>query len=268
VKYILDFLLHHRYQVLVAVVFLEQMGLPIPAVPFLLAAGALSGMGQLDLRGALGLVVLSALLADLAWYQTGRRRGASILRLLCKISLEPDTCVRRTEDLFARHGARTLLVAKFVPGLNAAATPLAGVIGMPIARFLLHDAAGVLLWAGSYLFAGYAFAGQLEIVAVQAARLGGGLLALLLSLFAGWLVWKWNDRRRLIRQLRIARIRAWELKEMLDAGENVVIVDLRGEMDYAADPRTIPGALRVSAEDLASRHEAIPRDKDIVLFCT
>ena len=267
-KDVLAFLMQHRYAVLGAVVFLEQLGLPIPAVPFLLAAGALSGLGKLDLLTAMVLVVLSALLADLTWYQTGRRRGASILRLLCKISLEPDTCVRRTEDIFTRHGVRTLLIAKFIPGLNAAATPMAGVIGMKLSRFLLYDIAGSLLWGGIYLLVGFAFWGQLETVALYAARLGGGLLALVLGLFASWLGWKWADRQRLIRKLRVSRIRAWELKDMMDAGQDVVVVDLRGGMDYAADPRTIRGALRLSAEELAARHAEIPRDKDIVLFCT
>jgi membrane protein DedA with SNARE-associated domain len=268
VKDVLAFLMEHRYSLLVGVVFLEQIGLPIPTVPFLLAAGALSGMGKLDFLGALGLALFAALAADLLWYETGKRRGDSILRILCRISLEPDNCVRRTEDLFTRHGARTLLVSKFIPGLNAASTPLAGVIGMRLSRFLLFDGAGAFLWIGSYLLVGYVFANQLETVALYAARLGSGLLAILIALFVGWLAWKWNARRRLIGKLRIARIRAWELKEMLEARADLVIVDLRGALDFAADPRTIAGALRISAEDLAERHAEIPRDRDIVLFCT
>jgi hypothetical protein len=139
---------------------------------------------------------------------------------------------------------------------------------MRLSRFLLFDGAGALLWTGSYLLVGYVFANQLEIVALRAARLGTGLLVILIALFVGWLAWKWNARRRLIGKLRIARVRAWELKEMLEAGADLVIVDLRGALDFAADPRTIAGALRISAEDLAERHAEIPRDRDVVLFCT
>ncbi len=265
---VLAFLLRHGYAVLFAVVLVEQLGLPVPAVPFLLAAGALAGLGRLSLVPALALSVLASLLSDLAWYEAGRRRGGSILNLLCRISLEPDSCVRRTEDVFARHGARTLLVAKFLPGLNTVAPPLAGVVGMRFLPFALYSAGGALLWAGTCLLVGYALRAQLDVVALRAAALGGWLAALLATAFLGWLSWKWHDRRSFLRKLEVARIAPEELHRRLEAGEDIVIVDLRGSLDFAADPRTIPGALRLASEDLEARHDAIPRDREVVLYCT
>src|SRR5262245_7301022 len=126
----INFLLQHGYAVVFWWVLAEQLGLPIPAVPVLLAAGALSGPGKLDFGMTLALGTLASLTSDTAWYALGRYRGGPVLSFLCRISLEPDSCVRRTHDTFSRHGVRSLLIAKFVPGLNTAAPPLAGMIGM------------------------------------------------------------------------------------------------------------------------------------------
>jgi membrane protein DedA with SNARE-associated domain len=260
----LAFLLHHPLAVLSVAVFADQLGLPLPTGPLLLAAGALAGQGRLDTASALGVCVVASLLGELLWYEAGRRRGSSILSLLCRISLEPDSCVRRTEDVFVRHGARTLLVAKFVPGFATVAPPLAGIIGMRLSRFVFYAGAGALIWAGTFFLLGYIFSDQLEDVARHAATLG----AILVAAFLAWLGWKYAQRQRFLRDLRMARISPEDLRLKLEAGEGVVVVDLRGALDFAADPRTIPGALRVSAEELAERHDLIPRDREIVLYCT
>ncbi len=264
----LAFLMQHRYAVLFSVVLVEQLGLPVPATPVLLAAGALAGMGQLSFGAALGLAVSASLTSDLLWYEAGRRRGGSILRLLCRISLEPASCVRRTENTFARYGARSLLVAKFVPGLNTVATPLAGIVGIRLPLFVLYSIGGGVLWAGTFLLLGRVFRHQLDAVARYAIALGGHLGASLAGLFAAWLAWKWHQRRRFLRALRVARIEPVELKRKLDAGDEVVIVDLRHALDFEADPRTIPGALRFTAEDLEETYDAIPRGREVVLYCT
>src|SRR6266446_858213 len=171
-----EFLLQHGYTVLLGWVFAEQIGLPIPSMPLLLAAGALAGTGHLSLLASLVYVVFAAVTADSVWYSLGRRKGIKVLQLLCKISLEPDSCVRRTEGVFAKRGARSLLVAKFLPGLSTVAPPLAGVFHMRVGRFLLYDALGALLWSGSFLGFGYAFSGQIERVADRALALGSRLL--------------------------------------------------------------------------------------------
>src|SRR5712671_2398063 len=174
----LEFLLHHGHTVLLAWVFIEQIGLPLPSLPILLAAGALAGSGKFSLTGSIFLSVAACLVADSVWYTLGRVRGIKILQLLCKISLEPDSCVRRTEGVFAKRGARSLLIAKFVPGLGTVAPPLAGVFHMRARRFLLYDALGTILWAGSFLGLGYVFSGEIERVAEHLENLGSGLLVL------------------------------------------------------------------------------------------
>src|SRR5579863_5672836 len=203
---ILPFLLAHGYVVIFSSIVLELLGLPISSVPLLVAAGALAGLKRLSLFGLLALGVTACLIADMAWYQLGKRRGYSILKFLCRISLEPDSCVRRTEDRFGQQGGRSLLVAKFIPGLGTAAAPLAGLLRMRPLRFLRWDAAGSLLWAGSYLLAGYFFSPQLDRLGAYAGRLGAGLVILLAGAIVVYVAWKYRERQRFIRDLRIARI--------------------------------------------------------------
>jgi membrane protein DedA with SNARE-associated domain len=264
----LPFVLRHSYALVFLIVLTEQAGLPIPALPVLLAAGALAGQGRLSLPLALGLAVGASLIADFVWYELGRRRGHSILSLLCRISLEPDSCVRRTENLFAERGARSLLVAKFIPGLGTAATTLSGMLHMRLWRFFAWDAVGALLWAGAFAGAGFVFSAQLDRVAVYAQRLGAGLLILLGGGLAAYIGFKYYQRQRFIRALRIARITPEELKQKLDAGEEVMIVDLRHAVEFDADDAKVPGAIHLDPEDIEQRHPEIPRDRDVVLYCT
>ena len=159
----LKFVAQHGYVLLFFWVLAEQIGLPIPAFPILLGGRCSLRIGSAHARELRSvLAAMASLISDSVWYQLGRRRGASILGFLCKISLEPDSCVRRTEDTFQTYGARSLLVAKFVPGLNTAAPPMAGVTGMPRWRFTSWSALGGLLWSGSFILVGYFFSNQLE----------------------------------------------------------------------------------------------------------
>ena len=264
----LEFLLHHGYALLVGWVFAEQIGLPVPSMPLLLAAGALAGTGHLSLFASLFYVMLAAVAADSIWYQLGRRKGIKVLQLLCKISLEPDSCVRRTEGIFSKQGARSLLLAKFLPGLGTVAPPLAGIFHMRARRFLLYDALGALLWSGSFLGLGYIFSGEIERLAEHLAFLGGWLLVLLLGAFVAYLTKKFVARQRFLRDLRISRITVDELKEKLDAGEDLVIVDLRHSVDFEADPETIPGAFRMDSRELEEKNDRLPRDREVILYCT
>jgi membrane protein DedA with SNARE-associated domain len=262
------FLVQHGYAVLFVWVAAEQIGFPVPAIPLLLAAGALAGAGKLNLGLVLGTAVLASILSDMAWYEVGRRKGMKVLNLLCRMSLEPDSCVRRTEDIFASHGARSLLVAKFVPGLTTAAPPLAGIFRMRRSRFAFFDGAGAAIWAGAFAGLGLLFSNQLERMAGQVARLGAWLAVILLGGLAIYILWKYVNRQRFLRRLRVARITPEELKRKLDGGEDVMIVDLRHSMDFEAEPQVIPKALRLSADELEQRHHEIPRDRDIILYCT
>jgi len=264
----LDFLLRHGSLVLFAWVFAEQIGMPIPAIPLLLAAGALAGSGRMSLAMSLIVAVAAALLADLFWYELGRRKGIQVLQLLCRISLEPDSCVRRTEGAFAKHGARSMLVAKFLPGLGTVAPPLAGIFHMRPQRFLLFDALGAFAWAGSFLGLGYLFSTQIERVAERALALGGTLFILLIGAMAAYIAYKFIARQRFLRELRISRITPEELKEKLDGGENLVIVDLRHSLDFEMEPETIPGAFRMDAQELQKKNDRLPRDREVILYCT
>jgi membrane protein DedA with SNARE-associated domain len=244
------------------------MGLPLPATPLLLAAGALAGAGQLSVALAIAVPVLASVLADGTWYQIGRLRGGRVLNTLCRISLEPDSCVRRTENAFVRQGARSLLIAKFVPGLNTMAPPLAGIIGMSWWRFLVYDALGALVYVGTFIVLGFMFSDQLEQVADRVSGFGASIMAIVVAGLLFYIGWKYIQRRRFIRSLRIARITPEELKQRLDAGEDIVVVDLRHSLELEGDPPTIPGAIRLSAEKLDESPDKIPRDREIVLFCT
>ena len=265
---LLEFLLRHGYLVLLVWVFAEQGGLPIPSIPLLLAAGALAGTGRLNLMTALLCCLVAALAADTIWYRLGKRNGIKVLQLLCRISLEPDSCVRRTEGLFEKQGARSLLFAKFLPGLNTVATPLAGIFHMKFRKFLLFDALGSLLWAGSFLLMGFIFSGEIERIAEHAERLGSGLFVLLIGVLAVYIVYKYIARQNFLRNLRVARISAEELKQKLDSGEELAIVDLRHSLDFEADPETIPGAYRMDSKDLQEKSAILPLDREVILYCT
>ena len=263
-----QFLVRHGYSVLFVWVLAEQLGLPLPATPLLLAAGALAGSGQMNALLAIVIAVAASLIGDVIWYEFGRRRGGKVLSLLCRISLEPDSCVRKTENAFVRHGARSLLIAKFVPGLNTMAPPLAGIIGMKVGRFLIFDALGALFYLGSFVALGYVFSSQIERVAERLEGLGFWLVVILGGGLAAYIAWKYFQRRRFIRSLRIARITPEDLRKKIESGEEVVVVDLRGSLDFEAEPRTIPGAIRLAPDKIEEGHEQIPRDREIILFCT
>jgi len=170
----IQFLVLHGYTVLCIVVFAEQVGLPLPAAPLLLAAGALTGSGTMNLPASISLAVVAAIMADLVWYGLGRQQGSKVLSLLCRISIEPDSCVRRTENVFVRHGPRSLVIANLVPGLSTVAPPLAGIFGMRVSLFFLFDGLGAFLWVGTYTGLGYVFSDQLDPVVVYALQRAPG----------------------------------------------------------------------------------------------
>jgi membrane protein DedA with SNARE-associated domain/rhodanese-related sulfurtransferase len=262
------FLLIYGYALLFAWVLLEQLGLPLPAMPVLLAAGALSAQHEFNLSFALLAGLAAALIADSTWFFIGRRYGHHVLRILCKLSLEPAICVRRTQNSFGRRRAFTVVIAKFVPGLATLAPPIAGQNGMAYSSFLLFDAIGAFAWLGAFLAAGR-FCGDL-------LQRNPGLLdwvgrfsgALLLLVTLGFLVGRVIRRRMVIKKLVAARLEPEELKRQLDDGEQVFIVDLRHPLELVPDPFTLPGALHFAPDDLTARHHEIPRDRDIVLFCS
>jgi len=262
----IDFLVRHGYLLVFFWVLAEQAALPLPSVPLLLACGALASLGKLGLIPIFAYGVAACLVADSVWFQLGRLRGARVLRFICRIAIEPDSCVRETENVFLKYGMRSLLVSKFVPGLNAVAAPLAGSSRASFARFLLFDTFGSFIWIAAYVCLGYIFRDQLETVAAYAIRMGSGFVLLVVGLLAGWIAWKFVQRRRFLKKLAVNRITARELSDKLKSGEDVLIVDVRNSA--RAEDNSLPGSLRISIEDLATRHREIPRDRDIVLVCS
>ncbi|MDR3793120.1 MAG: VTT domain-containing protein [Terracidiphilus sp.] len=261
-------LLVYGYLLLFAWVLVEQFGVPLPAAPVLLAAGALSAEGQLSFTLALAVGIAAALIADSGWFFIGRRYGHHVLRILCKLSLEPTTCVRKTQDSFGRRQGLTLIFAKFVPALATLAPPVAGENGMGFAAFLFFDGVGAALWVGALLAGGRFFGDLLKrdtSVLDWAGRFSGALLILGIAIF---FVGRLIRRRMILKELAAARLEPEELKRQLDAGEPVFIVDLRHPLELLPDPFTLPGAVHFSPDALAARHMEIPRDRDIVLFCT
>jgi membrane protein DedA with SNARE-associated domain len=268
VSEVVQFVLQHGYWVLFGWVLAEQLGLPIPSMPILLAAGAVSGTRQLYFSLALAISVVAAVTSDVIWYEIGKRKGATVLQLLCRIALEPDSCVRRTESLYEKYGERSLLWAKFVPGLNTAAPPVAGMFGMKLWRFLLFDTMGAILWAGSFIGLGWLFSDQLELVARYAERFGLWLIVLLGVGLAVYILMKLRERREFLKSLVADRIEPDELLGKIENGEPLTIIDLRHPLDALPDPRTLPGALRMTPDELRERQSEVPRDRGVILYCT
>ena len=265
-KDLMQFLILHGYALIFLWVMAERIGAPVPAAPLLLAAGALVGEGALNFTLVFILALVGCLISDCLWYGIGRKKGESVLSLLCRISLAPDSCVRRTVDLFYRYGARSLLLAKLIPGLGTVATSLSGIFRIKLLRFFLYDGLGACLWAGLYLGLGYLFSDQIEEVTLYAGRLGISLVGLVFGCFAAYIVWKYIQRQRFLHQLRMARITPEELKQKLDVGEVVMVLDVRHPLEFAAEPQTIPGALYLPLEDLDKEGSKIPRDRDVILY--
>jgi membrane protein DedA with SNARE-associated domain/rhodanese-related sulfurtransferase len=237
-------------------VLLAQLGVPLPAYPILIVTGALSVQGRFPTPALFATAVAAALIADLAWYAGGRRFGGRVVRAVCRVSISPDSCVRQTESLFARWGARSLMVAKFIPGFAAIATSLAGNMRLPIARFLLYDAIGAGLWVGVAIT-------DILLVLEEMGRIGLVVVAAALALFIAFKVWQ---RQRLIREVRMARIDIDELTRLIDGGEAPAIIDVR---DHPARLRdgSIPGALHLPLDAVDDVLPDLPRDRDVVVYC-
>lgn len=265
---ILHLLQSHGPALLFVVGFLEQIGAPVPAIPVIIVAAAVASNSGAPLLPLLLLTLAGALLADSIWFLLGRRYGRRVLGFLCRISLSPDSCVRQTEGFFERWGVASLLAAKFVPGFSIIAPPMAGSLRVSWPRFFLYDGLGALLWAGASIVAGVVFRSAIDRLLDALATLGGWAVALLAFALLLFVIVKWNERRRLYRDLRMARISPADLHARLREGHRVVILDLRSARDQAADRRRIPGAIFSNAGELARHLEGISAEDEIVLYCT
>lgn len=255
--------------IIFALVLLEQLGLPLPALPALVVAGALAAGGGLSLPALFGAAVLACLIGDAAWYAAGRRYGNRVLATLCRVSLSPDICVNQAQANFDRWGMGLLVVSKYIPGLSTVVPPLAGATRVGWSAFLLFDGIGAVLWAATGLGAGYLMHTQIEEMLAQAERLGTGVLVLVATVAVGYIVTKWLERQRLQAILRTARIDVDELHALVSSGSRPMIVDVRPAVTRTLDPRTIPGAVAVELRAVLLQFETTPSpEQDIIIYCT
>src|SRR6266702_1155384 len=269
----IEFFVGHAYAILFLWVLIEQLGMPIPSIPLLLTAGTLSATHRLSASSALLAVIAACVISDSAWYGLGRRYGARVIRLLCKMSFEASTCVAKTEGYFTRRGAETLLFAKFVPGLSTVSAPIAGQTGMPYSRFLLYDLSGTMLWSFSFVFAGRFFGDIAKRSQAFFGLLSHFAAVVFILMVVGFFLWRVVKQRRFLAQVRELRIEPSEVKAMIDQALHELspqpyIVDLRHPLDYLPDPRVLPGAVRIGPSEIARQAARIPRDRDIILYCT
>jgi membrane protein DedA with SNARE-associated domain/rhodanese-related sulfurtransferase len=264
----LSFFLKYGYWILFLWVMTEQLGVPIPSVPVLLTAGTLTATHKLSLPLVLIAVTFGSLVSDSLWYYMGKRYGGGVVKLLCRLSMESVTCVRRTENYFTKNGAKALLIAKFIPGLGSVAAPISGQTGMPYRDFAIFDTAGILIWALTFTLAGRFFGDFLKRNSNALAWVGHFAFLLFVLLLLAFLAWRFFRQRAFLREIRMARLDPQDLKSMLDRDQPVYIVDLRHPLDYLPDPRTLPGAILRTPDTLVQHSDEIPRDRDVVLFCT
>jgi membrane protein DedA with SNARE-associated domain/rhodanese-related sulfurtransferase len=247
-------------------VLLEQGGLPIPAYPTLLVAAALAANSGYRPYQIVAVAVLAALSADLLWYRAGRRMGYRVLGTLCRVSLSPDSCVRRTHSLFTRFGPASLAFAKFVPGFGLLATALAGASRTPLRTFVVFDSIGALLWSGLAVILGVTFRTAIGDVLTVLSNLGEWGLLLIIVALALYVLSKWWQRWRFLRQLRMDRISVDELKAKIATGRAPIILDVR-PATHRHESGIIPGALPVDVDDREPIAEAVLRDAEVVVYC-
>lgn len=265
---LVDLIARHGVAIVFFNVLVEQIGLPVPAVPTLIVAGALAAKGQLSAPAVFAASVVACYIGDGLWFAGGRIYGHRVMKLLCRISLSPDSCVRQSEYQFGRWGKAALVVAKFVPGLSAVTPPLAGAMRMSWPSFIVLNGAGIVAWTAIPIGAGMLFNDQIGDVIAVLERYGAMAAALIVVALALYIAFKWWERRRFYRALRLARITVEELRGLNDHGKRPIVVDVRSALARKADGRLIPGALAMDPAEIESRLRELPRDREIVFYCS
>lgn len=265
-------LLEHAVAVVFVVTFCARVGLPVPASPLLVVAGALAAIAQPVLLVAMVAASwLANLLGDAVWFYAGRIYGYRFMRLLCKISMSPDSCVRRSETLIGRWGGMSLVLAKFVPGVSVIAPPMAGALGMSSWRFVAFDTLAALLWTGIFLALGWLFRDQIQAVLDVLSEAGSFAIVALVVVLAAMLAVRYWRRRTFMRLTGMPRVTVGELLTLMDGEPPPIVIDVRGEAGVQVDPRRIPGALPIALKDIQQRRVALPfdgADREIVLYCS
>jgi membrane protein DedA with SNARE-associated domain/rhodanese-related sulfurtransferase len=266
---LMSLLVQNAILVVFAASFAARLGLPVPAAAVLVVTGALLAAGDISLAGVVLAAVAANLLGDGAWFYAGRRFGYRFMRLLCRISLAPDSCVRRGESLIGDWGGLSLVAAKFVPGVSVVAPPMAGALGMSVPRFIGFDIGAALIWTGLFLGLGWGFRNQIQDVLAVMAQAGGIATMAVGALLVVFLVVRWWRRRAFMRLTGMPRISVDELHEMLAGDEPPLVIDVRGAAGQQVDPRRIPGALSYTLKALQQRglDLSAAAGRDVVLYC-
>jgi membrane protein DedA with SNARE-associated domain/rhodanese-related sulfurtransferase len=263
-----ELITRHGLALIFANVLLVQLGVPLPAMPTLIVAGALAADGILSAPAVFGVAFVASMLGDAAWYVAGRRYGRRVMTTLCRISLSPDSCVRQTERHFDRWGGLTLVLGKFIPGLATVAPPLAGAMHIRWRSYLLLNGAGTAIWVAAPIALGMLFHAQIERLISRMQDFGAMALEVLGALLAVYVAFKWWERRRFYKMLRMARITAGELRHLMDSGKHPVIIDVRSRVDRELDGRSIPGALAFEVEEMEKLIDSLPADQDVIFYCS
>jgi membrane protein DedA with SNARE-associated domain/rhodanese-related sulfurtransferase len=265
---LIPLLIAHGALIVFVITLAARIGAPVPAAPLLVVAGGVSMTGQMSLLVCLAASVVANLLGDAVWYQAGRWRGHRVMKLLCKISLSPDTCVRQSEGILSRWGGSSLIAAKFLPGISVVAAPMAGALGMSWRRFLAYDLGAALIWTLAFLAVGVIFAGQIVIVLDVMTEFGTIAAVAIAIALATMIIWRYLRRRWMLSDRYAPRIAVHELRELIRRGESPIVIDVRSPVAMMQDARRVPGAIVATLAQLPTTALELPRDREVVLYCS
>lgn len=264
----LTLLAEYGYLIVLVWVLADQAGLPIPALPVLFAAGILSGTESLDLFAVCVVATVAAMGSDLVWYAVGKRKGIAVLKALCKLSMEPDFCVRQAGITFQRYGAIALFTSNFVPGLQTIAPPLAGATGVPWPAFAGLRLAGTIVWVLTFVLPGYFLADQAAALLEQSSEIMTTIGITVAAALAAFVIYKFLRRQWFLRAVRVGGVHPEALRDELATGTSPHIIDLRSRREIEAFPQVIPGATVIPLEEIDDHLETLRQKRDLVLYCT
>jgi membrane protein DedA with SNARE-associated domain/rhodanese-related sulfurtransferase len=264
---LIPLLIAHGALIVFVITLAARVGAPVPAAPLLVVAGGIAMAGQLSLAVCLLASVVANVLGDAVWYQAGRWRGHRVMKLLCKISLSPDTCVRQSEGILSRWGGSSLIAAKFLPGISVVAAPMAGALGMSWKRFLAYDVGAALIWSLVFMAIGVVFAGQIVVVLDVMTEFGTIAAVAIVIVLTVMLIYRYLRRRWMLSDRYAPRIAVNELRELIRRGESPIVIDVRSSIAMMADARRVPGATLATLAQLPATALELPRDREIVVYC-
>ena len=264
---LIPLLIAHGALIVFVITLAARIGAPVPAAPLLVVAGGVAMAGQISLTVCLVVSVIANVMGDAVWYQAGRWRGHRVMKLLCRISLSPDTCVRQSEGILSKWGGSSLIAAKFLPGISVVAAPMAGALGMSWKRFLSYDVGASLIWTLVFLAVGVVFAGQIVVVLDFMTQFGTIAAVAIVIVLATIIIYRYLRRRWMLSDRYAPRIAVNELRELIRRGEAPIVIDVRSSVAMLQDGRRVPGAIVATLAQLPTTATELPRDREVVLYC-